>query len=356
VDAATGSVTVTRAFDNTKAASHASGARVFAPVYVGSNGQWVGVPDRSSAALRYAMRIESEDVARLLANDIAGFMANGASGAWLDICSPSFFNLANAFGEEVTPWDFATNSKYDRQSRKEAQDLKLARIQDFVHQATGKWPELTANNLGGGYFEKDGGGMDFLRSTKDKPRPIRGAVIEAAFSFNAKKKFAPLPTWKANLATLIHGAQNGLAVWPWLKSYPDTLRPLTREADAMALYDYASVLLGWEFGGGSAIVTEAVADDGKGGTAIYLPRFWFYDLGKPVDRVGYDEVEKLRVPGHAAFQRRWTGGIVLVNPTEKSDQSIELESGYSDPETGEAIRQIQLGPHEARILLRSSGH
>jgi len=356
VDAAAGTISVSRGTDGTVAARHAANARVFAPVYVGSTGEWVGTPGKSQRGVRYAMQIESDQVARLLADNITEFMGRGADGAWLDICSPSFYNLANAFGEQVTPWDFAANAEFDPRSRKKAQELKLQRIQTYVHEATGAWPALTANNNGNGdYFEDRGGAADFVRPTDIKPRPIRAVILEAAFSYHAKNEYSKFNAWKANLSTLIHGAQNKLPVWPWLKSYPIALRPATESEDAMALYDYASVLLGWEFGSGAAIVTEALADDGQGGRAIYLPRFWYYDLGKPVDRVEYDNIEKLRAAGHRSFVRRWTGGIVLVNPTDQVDEPIELEDGYSDPNTGDPVRRIQLQPHTGSILLRNAG-
>jgi len=356
VEPSSGSVNVTRAFASTKAVAHRAGARVFAPVYVGSKGQWSGVPGVGEKGLRYAMRIETEQVAQLLGDQVVHYMNDGADGAWLDICSPSFFNLGNAYGDAVVPWNFAKNTEFTEQTRKEAQDVKLGRLLNYVHGQTDRWPLLVANNNGNGdYFETGGGAMDFVQQTANKPRAIRAVVLEGAFSYEATNRYAKVDAWKANLSTIIHGAKNGLPVWPWLKSFPARLRPAAREDDAFALYDYASVLLGWEFGeSGAAIVTEAMAEDGKGGRTVYLPPFWFYDLGKPTERAPYDDIDKLRAPDHVSYVRRWSGGIVLVNPTAGPDKAIKLDSGYLDPITKEAVSEVKLGPHAARILVRGT--
>ncbi|MEL7450784.1 MAG: putative Ig domain-containing protein, partial [Pseudomonadota bacterium] len=358
-NAAAGTITVTRGLDGTTATAHGAGEPVLAPVYVAvpqpidNGGNLWRIPDNSGGLpLRYSMQVGEPEVAAYLATEIITDARDGADGAWLDICSPGFYFPGNAFGAPVVPWNLETGGEFTAQQRKEHQERKLNRIQTAVSAATGRLPVLTANNVGAGrYFEEGGGAMDYVLPTAIKPEPIDGVIVEQAFSLGFEDTFRSYNSWVANLETVAHGAQNGLPVLPWIKSAVGRYRPDTATADRFELFDFASILLAWEPGSDASVPVPLFADAPEGGRKLNLPPWLFYDIGEPLTRAPYDDVEQLRVADSNTFMRRWSNGIVLVNPTSEDDQPISLPATYIDPITLERLASVSMPAHTGLILI-----
>ena len=238
--------------------------------------------------------------------------------------------------------------------RRVHQDKKLGQNAAGGAVLDGKVAALVANNNSDGrYFDEGGRAMDFLLSTPDKPVPIEGVVLEAVFSKATTGDFFNENRWKKNLSTITHGAQNGLPIWPWIKSATSDYRPDTAEVERFELYDYASILLGWEMGNAGLVSLPLFAEDGSG-RRLNLPDWLFLDFGQPVDRVSHDAVELLQVPDTHTFLRRWTNGVVLVNPSNVTDLSVPLPGQYLIPASGQKVSSISVPEHTAILLMNDN--
>ncbi|MEL7450629.1 MAG: hypothetical protein AAFN78_15555, partial [Pseudomonadota bacterium] len=348
-------VTVSRGFQGTPAVPHASDAIVLAPVYTGPgfNQQTTGsIPGNAQGVLpAYSLQVGTPAGGLFFARKVADLLATGADGAWLDICSPKFFNQLTAVGKHVTPWNLESGHEFSYDERRLHQDRKLNSIQQFVLSSTGQWPVLLANNNANGkYFEEGGRGMDFVLPTPAKPLPVEGVVLEAAFSEAPLGDYFNEARWLRNLSTITHGGQNGLPVWPWIKSAYSDYRVDSPETEDFEYFDYASALLGWELGSGAAISLPLFAE-AQPTRRLNLSQWLFFDLGEPVDRVPFDAIEALRVEGTRSYLRRWSKGVVVVNPTDEDDASVALPGQYLVPGTRQKVASIALPAYSASILL-----
>ncbi|MEM9057605.1 MAG: putative Ig domain-containing protein [Pseudomonadota bacterium] len=359
VDEAAGTITVTRGFDGTTPRAHGAGERVLAPVYVAvpepvgnGNSLW-RIPDNEDGLpLRYSLQVGTAAVASYLSGEIVQQARNGANGAWLDICSPNFFFPGNAFGDPVVPWNLETGAQFTAVQRKDHQERKLDRLQTALEAATGRLPVLKANNLGGGsYFQSGGGGMDYVFSTVTKPTPIDGVIVEQAFSLGFRNEFRSYSSWLTNLETLAHGAQNGAPVLPWIKSVVADYRPNSAVAERFELFDYATILLAWENNTGASIPLPLFAEAAEGGRRLNLSPWLFYELGEPESHAPYDDVEQLRIAGTNTFARRWTNGIVLVNPSAEDDAAVPLPATYIEPTTQDRVVAIDMPAQTGALLI-----
>ncbi len=359
-------VTVQRGYKNTKAVTHDAGAQVFAPVYRGKpqkEGDIYGAtsfyPDYSDggdeAIPQYHLRLDSKEIGDLLAISGAEVIQKGATGLWLDLTSPGIFAPCNAFGKKVIPWNFERGENYTPTTYATHQELKCQNLRDSIKKRTGITPQLVANNHADGkYFEEKGGGMNLVRSTEQKPVPIDGVILEAAFGLYQSRTWFEMDHWKANLSTIIHGAHNKYPVWPWIKNIKYANYPMIKneEADRYQFFDYTSTLLGYEKDAGLVCPIPLYWVDNEGVRTLNLPEYLFYDLGDPIDRVNYDEVEKMTIPNKNTYMRRWSKAIVLVNPTDSDDSDIPIPAGYLDPITNKEVGQIAMSAHTGKILLK----
>lgn len=162
VDAATGVLSVKRGFES-KTASHAAGARVLTPVYVGNRGDlgalrhsnsWPGGPDY----LRYALDPRSAAAQDYKAALIVELMKTGYDGAWLDTFQGyRIYNLCDGLGRPVQHYfDFATGRRYDQETYFAALRDYIRGVRARVRRATGRsWPIPSAvptNSAASRYF------------------------------------------------------------------------------------------------------------------------------------------------------------------------------------------------------------
>ncbi|MEM9057678.1 MAG: hypothetical protein AAGD86_09385, partial [Pseudomonadota bacterium] len=356
VDAQSGTITVTRGFQGTPIGSHPLDAEVFAPVYTGpgdTDGLTQSIPGNDADLLpAYSLQVGTVAAANFFGDKAIDIMASGVDGNWLDICSPEFFNQVNALGEAVVPWNLETGAEFTVSQRRAHQDRKLGRMQARVLGATGQMPQFTANNNANGkYFEAGGRAMDFLLPTDPKPDPIQGVILEAAFSEVLRDSNFTVAKWQRNLSTVVHGGQNGLPVWPWIKTATGDYREDSEVVDAFELFDYASVLLGWELNTAEAFITMPLFRADGDGRALNLSDWFFYDMGEPEEQVAYDALEQLRVPDTNTYLRRWSNGVVLVNPTATDDPAVPLPGQYLVPGEARKVTSIGVPAYTAYLLI-----
>lgn len=356
-------VTVVRGYKNTQAADHEAGSNAYAPVYrgkrsknadaYGSTSRYPGRSDSGGGIPQYHLRLDSKKTGDLVAEEGAEYIRKGANGLWLDLTSPTVFIPCNAHGYKVMPWNFEINQVYTPATYLKHQEIKCHNLRKSIKEKTGITPILVANNYGNGkYF--NGNGMNMGRSTPHKPVPLSGLILEAAFCFYQQKKWFPVSQWKANLSSLIHGSQNNIPVWPWIKNvkYAWLPKPKNDEADHFQFFDYASTLLGYEKDAGVVCPMPLYEVDGQGNRLMNLPEYLFYDIGEPVERVAFDKIDDMLIPNKNTYMRKWSKAIVFVNPTNSDDPNISIPKGYLDPETNKQVTGISMPAHTGKILLK----
>jgi len=360
VDEATGRIEVTRGFDGTIPASHPAGANVFSPVYLGFKrtdkekhpGQYPGGPGEH---LRYVYDPHQEAGYSFLANLVLDAMqSRGTDGCWLDTLNVGDFNLSDCMGRPVRPWNFRKGEVYRPDDFRAGQERKIAFVQEFIRQRLGKHPWLVANNLKPTtYYPGDGGMRRLLESTDVKPRPLDGFCMEGGLGWHRAHDEPEELLWRERIQILMDAAQNGLAAMPILggagaKSVLS--EPDTPERDRAERFGYASYLLAVEKDGRTLMGTYAFYQaDGR--RTVRVHRMYYYAIGEPAETVAPKDIGRYLVPGTPVYRRSFTGGLVLVNPSETEAQ-VSLETTHLDPDQGTAIDRIVMPAGSGKILLK----
>ena len=89
--------------------------------------------------------------------------------------------------------------------------------------------------------------------------------------------------------------------------------------------------------------------DGKREVAIAPMYSW--PIGAPAETVKPEELNRYKVGGTEIYRRRFSGGLVLVNPSPQP-QRLHLDSPMLDPDSGEHVESIALPPQSGKILLK----
>jgi len=357
IDPAGGNLQVVRGFDKTAPAAHAAASLVFAPVYIGSSvgtlGAGNGLPGRAPRnAVRYCLYPDNAEVWNRKAHAIIRHVQDGFDGAFLDILAPSFFNQGSALGQHVRPWNFAKSAPYSQYDWGTAQMMKINAFQQLTKEATGKQPCLVGNNMNRKYFDEEGGGRRYLFPTPEKPNPIQGMMSESPFSKpTAKDPFVAETAWRNSVQELMDAGQNKLAALPYCKTGGES-DTAARNAtiERIELHDYCSFLLAYEPDSPMQFAMPIFAGSRRGARTVNLPDHLFVNLGTPQDRVPYPQLDKYKHPGEHTYRRRYSGGIVLVNPSDRDDASIAIDAEYRDYKTHEPVRTLSVPAHSARLL------
>lgn len=353
VDGKRNTVRVTRGLDGTRKAPHATGAKVFAPIYIGTgeneNAGRAGASGRNK--LRYAYEPNSTFLYEVKAKQVMRLMEQGYDGSKFDIMGLNFFNQADAFGNKVVPWDFGRGAPFTAAAMLEAQQRKVAFVQEYVHRQTGRFPVIVGN--GGGEFFGDhhdhGGTMSYVVSTAVKPRPLDGLQLENFVSVPHRGRFGN-PNPSAN--RVIHAARHNLPTISLLTFEHVVLGRNNPDVIQHEYYGYACHLLGWEPGTAPLCSAPVFRDspDGKGQVVALLP-FYLYDLGRP--KQSFDHVAAYETPAKGVYRREFTKGLVLVNATDAAVPDVALGQEYFDPGEKRNVATISLPAHTGKILLGS---
>ena len=87
-----------------------------------------------------------------------------------------------------------------------------------------------------------------------------------------------------------------------------------------------------------------------GGIKSKPQKLFYWDLGDPLQR--FQKIDEARHPEfEGIYQRDFTKGKVLVNPTLLKSGVVRLERGYYDPGMDAEVKEIQIEPLTAAILL-----
>jgi hypothetical protein len=409
-DPATGKAEVRRGFSGSTPAAHAAGVNVFSPVYLGfkrtgkdeAAGEGLGTgfiqpaatgpaapaapaagraapeagrasamaddadPDASDAAggkagkypgehpdgpgnrLRYVLD-PNASAGNLWKADIAiaAMRDSGVDGVWLDTFNCGTFNLSDCLGRKARAWNFLKNQVYDFDDFREAQERKVACIQETVHQKLDRWPCLVANNLHN--YEPGQGGMKLLLvPTAIKPRPLDGFCMEGGLALR------DADGWRERMQLLADAAQKGLAVmpvWGGAGAKSSLSEADTPERDRAEHFAYAGYLLAVEKGGKTVMGTYAFYQAG-GKRFVKVHPMYYWPIGDPAQTVKPAEFDKYLVAGTEVYRRAFTGGLVFVNPSTKAAEGLVLGGEYLDPDTAKTVTTVTLPAGTGKILLK----
>ena len=394
-DPAGGEVAVQRGFSGSRPSAHKAGATVLHPVYQAGDAPGIekdeyGRPPKTisyipdpAAPLRWDLTFEETRIA----------LDKGYDGVWIDCLGSRPFNPAGVDGkvlgrEYVAPrsdedllsaagsrarfmplWNFGEGRPYSDEEFRLCCEKGVADLQNRLEKRRGKCPTLYANNIGPGYFPDQGGRKFFLMPTEAKPRPLDGYCLEgfagtlSNTDFSqwlyengaaAPPKLPDLQRWQYAARVCMDAAQDKLAICPmisqagWKTMMLEAL-PL-EQRDRFEMWAYADCLMTVEKGAPTMLGMPAFYVGQKGRYAHVHDRY-FWPIGDPAESRKPDDLDGYRVPEHQSYMRRFTNGLVLVNPTTEADADIRLDRAYIDPETGQSISSATMEAQSGRLLL-----
>jgi hypothetical protein len=325
--------TVRRGLWQTAPAAHAAGATVFQPVYIGRNmgidagdGALGGRPDDPSRqpGIRYGLMTFDPRMHEWLGEKAARIFAEDYDVCWLDVTVSTWYNNANAFGDDVRPWNLRANQPLTQDDyrgwQQEKNDALLARF-------PGK--RFWINNVKGGvYFEN--GHDRYQLSGENGHRAVDGGSMEMYANHRGNEA-----AWIQTVAMTLDFVRSRFKGVAWSKG---------RNDQDYRRFSYATYLLAYEPG------AELYFAIGEGGGLLSRPRaLFYYDLGQPVQTFKTAaEAESKATKG--LYTRDFAQGKILVNPGMEP-KSLTLEKDYIDSATGKKVNAITLAGNSAAILL-----
>lgn len=394
-DADTATVAVTRGFDGSKAVAHGKGDAVCHPTY---NSKGVPGDSREEFENRGGFLAYIADPAATLRWDRVRDMTletirSGYDGVWIDCLGSISFGAVDVFAKSVNSkkthnrtdeavmegwdeashyrrvWNFRKNRPYDYNDHREYCEAGLARAYRELEKELGYVPMICANNIGPGYYPKMGSRKRYMMSTQVKPRPLDAYCMEGFVAgigteeferFLRDRKVRPAPTlqdlegWQVQVGILMDAYQDGLCAAPMMtqagwktqlfEAYDDAQR------EPYELYAYASFLLAVEKDAPARLGRPAFSGMGRERRVKIYPHY-YWPLGAPSE--SKKELEAYRVPGRVSYWRKFSKGLVIVNPSENVDRAIAIDPPLFDPATGRKVRSVDLAPKNGRILLES---
>jgi hypothetical protein len=326
-------LTVRRGLWGTKSSAYAVGAPVFQPVYIGRNmgidagdGALGGRPDDPARqpGLRYALMTFDPRMHEWLGEKAARIFAEDYDVCWLDVSVSTWYNNANAFGDEVRPWNVRTKQLLTQDDyrgwQQEKNDALYARF-------PGR--RFWINNVKGGvYFEN--GHERYQLSGENGHHAVDGGSMEM-YANHRGNSAAWIQTAEMTL-DFVRSRFSGVA---WSKGRND--------ADYRR-FSYATYLLAYEPGA----KLYFAAGEGSGLLTRPSPLF-YYELGRPLE--SFKRIAEAELPeAKGVYARRFAQGRVLVNPGMQPNRVI-LEKDYIDTATGATVREITLEGNQAAILI-----
>lgn len=361
-------ITVMRGFAGTVPSKHSASAVVLSPVYIGVKGTavWSGYyPGGSARYLRYALRNDHKTMYDFkVATMIEDIKAGRSHGPWLDIMGMGFFNQSSMEGKFVRPWNFKTGRTYTREEYRDDIQRKAQYFREKIEQEVGHRVTMVANNFSGKYFPEDGYGKLNLVPTVIKPDPLDGLVLEGFAGAFLTNHFRTGKSMIRNIQIVMDMEKNrlgGYLSYDNCASRRAKTPEETRQKEWHECYAYACYLLGAETEGtvqfGIAAYRRLSLNNPK--PHLWLHPQYFYRIGKPAETVAYQDFDQYQLTGHVTYCREFENGFVFVNLSSNDRDQLEfgrvtkLPYALVDPDSGEVIRELEIGPHTGKILLKN---
>jgi hypothetical protein len=284
---------------------------------------------------------------------LTGFVENGGDGVWIDILMDQSLRESDVDGIELRrgarSWNFAKNAVYAPDDFRQFAEKGVRTVQERFEKRYGRPALIYANNLMASRFEPGKGGLRrYLESTPDKPKPLDGMCIEdfmggyeaREWDLWTRSRSVSIPgkacypcesgykNWEANVRMLAKASQAGLHAMPLIinagmkTAIFEALDAATRHE--WDLWAYASYLLAVERKGGVTPTLLGVpmfyVKDGKREAGI--DPMYRLRIGDPAET---KPLENYRIAGTTVFRRRFTKGVVYVNPGPAPQKAEGLE-------------------------------
>lgn len=381
-------VKVIRNFDGSGLSSHRKGEVTFLPAYyvAPDNKDMYGDP----AEISYHLEPVSDGRWNRTYNMMKEFVTQGGDGIWIDILSDGCFGAFDIDGKGLTNrqvngkpilhsyWDFQKDTFFLRDDYRRYNEIGVNKIQGRFRNEFEKEPVIYGNNMQAAKFEEGTGGCKFyLLPTDVKPRPVDGMCIEDFMGGydekdwnryrKTKEYFIPGKTcypceknyknWVENVKEVMKCAQNGMSAVPLIVNAgmkTAQFEGIPREQrHEWELWAYASYLMGVEKKDGNCPTKLGIpmfyVENGK--RFVDVDPIYYLRIGEPIETNPPDQILNYRENGTEVFSRNFSGGTVLVNPSE-NEFTIKLEKPLFDPDSGEKVSEITMSPQSGKILLK----
>ena len=363
IGATNNEVEVLRGFDNTTKTTYAAGTTVLSPVY-GTH----PTPD-----MREEISYRNDEATTLRWDNIyKGLEAEynkNRGGVWIDIVVGNLSQFAQS-GETVPAnriWDLANNKAYDAPYRASRSEVGIKFMQDKFKTKFGVFPVIWGNNM---LFPNslNDPRIKMLLHTDIKPRPLDGFAQENAYagygtSGNSGDVFnwTGYEEWKGNLRSIMFMGEQKLSAVPLsMDGGKDNgtfaKLPIERK-HKLFMYNYASYLLAVKVEADNSIYTKlgltpVVDDNGK--ISFNLDPCFTWDIGKPTQTLASADFMQYKLPNRDIWVRRFENGIVVVNPTDRDENQVDLSafgSRFYNPDSRlDVTNTVSLPEHTGMIL------
>lgn len=381
-------VTVERGLDGTVAQSYAQGTTVSAPLY-----STIPVPGGNNANLSFFEPVFGPRKADLLQNALAVAQSSGQDGIWIDILV-GLLGAQNMVGGNYTLWNHEKEEIFSNADIIAATKDAMNDVYDGFFARMGYFPVIYGNNVLYSSTLTPGDRAYVMVKTEEHPRGLDGFCHENSWGHmtdavgSVDNDGNPVPT---SDKFIIAGANQHYLEWymgnQWignckaiallaeenLPNQPMTINAgfknqwfaadLTDEVRYnFNKYAYASYLLCVNVTADSLIscrmgISPQVVKAGT--TTINFEPFFYYPIGVPEQTYASSSFTQYRVGNSNLYARRFSNGIVLVNPfatdmTSAINLSDIGEAGkiYVDPENNNAeVTSVSLASRESKILL-----
>ena len=210
--------------------------------------------------------------------------------------------------------------------------------------------------------------IKMLLHTDIKPRPLDGFAQENAYagygtSGNSGDVFnwTGYEEWKGNLRSIMFMGEQKLSAVPLsMDGGKDNgtfaKLPIERK-HKLFMYNYASYLLAVKVEADNSIYTKlgltpVVDDNGK--ISFNLDPCFTWDIGKPTQTLASADFMQYKLPNRDIWVRRFENGIVVVNPTDRDENQVDLSafgSRFYNPDSRlDVTNTVSLPEHTGMIL------
>ena len=383
-------VTVERGYSGTQSVSHDPGAAVTAPLYTTPP-----VPGGNNSGLSYFATVFDFRKTELKQNTLDLVTNNHQDGIWIDILV-GWLGAKSMTGGNYTLWDhrdetLLSNEEIIRYTKDAIQEIYYG-----FYALKGFYPVIYGNNVlySNTLTPADRGYM--MVRTEEHGKVIDGFCHENSWGHmsddpsNIDNDGEPIPDnnkiiimgdnghyleWFVNDSWISNCRAIALLAQSRLPNQAMTINAgfknqwfagdLTEETRyAFNKYAYASYLLCVDVAPDSSISCRmGISAQAKinNNLTVQIDSFFYRPVGIPLEQYPAISFTSYRVGNHNLYARRFSNGVVLINPT-KNDMSNPVllseitgnDSLYYDPETGPAaVTGVQLKSRESLILLKS---
>lgn len=373
---------VSRGYNNTIPRSYSAGEVITAPLYEVS-------PKRASSAnnISYIVPVFGERGVTISNNLQSFHRSDNYNGVWIDIVIGQLGAQTMNGKRNFKLWDYRTNTSFNNSSYIQYTKETIASMKNEYKQLFGEYPYIYGNNV---LFSTDwnSGARGFLMVPDNNEQPvINGMCQEDTWGHMTDKE---QENEKSSGIVTINGTNNHILQWfvedKWVanckgvaflsqKSLPN--QPMTINAGFKNQW-FASDLTESicysfnKFAYASYLLCIQVNDMGKtttrmgisalrvkdGQTKVVIEDFFYYPIGIPQQNEPWQNFTNYQLSGYSVFARRFSNGIVIVNPYNSDMQESisvnQLIPGMSqlyDPETQSMQSSIILPKLGAKILL-----